>query len=177
MMAVCPANWSTKNRLRTWRFYLRCGHGCLCRSKDKLNAEALSSRRNIQKRLAEDIFDFVEDRGIAVGGLVFHFESGAELLDQFALIAGELDWRQHADVIIQITFAAAARIGQSSAFDAKHGAALRAFWNFQLLFSVQSRHLQFGAQGRLSDAQRNRAIQVRSAPFEERMLFDFKHDV
>src|SRR5690242_1084064 len=142
MTAVCPANWSTKNRLRTRRFYLRCGHGCLCRrSKDELNREALSSRRKTQKRLAEDVFHFVEDGGVAVGRLVFHFESGAELLDQFALIACELGWRQHADVIIQITFAAAARIGQSPAFDAKHGAALRAFWNFQLLFPVQTRHL------------------------------------
>src|SRR5437016_14567165 len=138
---------------------------------------SLAIRRRKKWSLAEDVFDFVEDRGVTVRGLVFHLQRSPELLDQFALVARELCRRQDAHVIVQITFAAAARIGQSPAFDAKHGAALRAFWNFQLLFPIQPRHLQFRAESRLRDAQGNRAIQVRAATLEEGMLFDVEHYV
>src|SRR5258708_12984234 len=127
--------------------------------------------------LAENVFHLIEDRGVAVRGLVFHFHCGAELLDQFALVARELCGRQHTNVVVQIALAAAAGIGQSLALDAKHGAALRAFGDLQFFFPVQSRHLQFRAESRLRDAQGDRAIQVRAAPFEERMLFDLEHNV
>ena len=36
--------------------------------------------------LAEDIFDLIKDRRAALGRLVFHFERGAELLHQLALL-------------------------------------------------------------------------------------------
>src|SRR6266550_2173290 len=153
MTAVSPANCSTKNRLRTRRFYLR------------------------RRLLPEDVFHLIEDRGVAVRGLIVHLHCGAKLLDQFPLVTRELRWRHHPQVIIQIPFAASARIGQSLAFDAKYGAALRAFGNFQFFFPVQSRHLHFRAESGLRDAQGNRAIQVRAAPFEERMFFDFQHNV
>ena len=45
-------------------------------------------------KLAEDVFHFVEDRGVAVGGLIFHFQGGAELFEEFALLAGELRGRE-----------------------------------------------------------------------------------
>src|SRR6266849_1595471 len=80
--------------------------------------------------LPEDVFDFVEDRRVAVGGFIFHFERGAELLDQFALVTRELCRREHAYMVVQIAFAAAARIGQSPSLEAKDRAALRAFGNF-----------------------------------------------
>src|SRR6266403_1782217 len=141
MTAVSPANCPTKNRLRTRRFYL--------------------SRR----LLPEDVFYLIEDRGVAVRGLIVHLHCGTKLLDQFPLVTRELRWRHHTHVVVQIAFATPARIGQSLAFDAKHGAALRAFGNLQFFFRVQSRHLQFRTESRLGDAQGNRAIQVRAAPF------------
>src|SRR6266550_7604185 len=153
MTAVSPANCSTKNRLRTRRFYLR------------------------RRLLPEDVFHLIEDRGVAVRGLIVHLHCGAKLLDQFPLVTRELRWRHHTHVVVQIAFATPARIGQPLAFDAKHGAALRAFWNLQFFFRVQSRHLQFRTESRLGDAQGNRAIQVRAAPFEERMFSDFQHNV
>src|SRR6266403_2972773 len=153
MTAVSPANCPTKNRLRTRRFYL--------------------SRR----LLPEDVFYLIEDRGVAVRGLIIYLHCGTKLLDQFPLVTRELRWRHHTHVVVQIAFATPARIGQSLAFDAKHGAALRAFGNLQFFFRVQSRHLQFRTESRLGDAQGNRAIQVRAAPFEERMFFDFQHNV
>src|SRR6266851_5336796 len=58
--------------------------------------------------LAENVFHLIEDRGVAVRGLVFHFHCGAELLDQFALVARELCWRQHTNVVVQIALVAAA---------------------------------------------------------------------
>ena len=80
--------------------------------------------------LAEDVFDFVEDSGIAVGGLVFDFHSGAELFEKLALLARELRGREDADVIVEIAFAAAARVGEAFALDAEDGAALRGFGDF-----------------------------------------------
>src|SRR5437016_567159 len=154
MTAVAPAKCRTKNRLRTRRFYLR-------RSAS----------------LPEDILHFIEDRGVAVRGFVCHLQRGAELLDQFPLVTRKPRRRHHAHVIVQIAFAAAARVGQSPAFDAKYGPALRALGNLEFLFAVQSWHLQFRPESRLRDAQGYRAIQVRAAALEERMLFDFKHDV
>src|SRR5260370_34485036 len=127
--------------------------------------------------LHEDVFDFVEDGGIAVSGLVFHFHRGAKLLDQFALVARKLRGRHHSHMVVQIASPAAARISQPFAFETKHGAALRAFGNLQPLFPVQSRHLQFRTESRLRDAHGDGAIQVRAAPFEVRMLFDLEHDV
>src|SRR5204862_1439404 len=61
--------------------------------------------------------------------------------------------------------------------DAKHGATLGAFGNLKLLFSVQSRHLQFRTESGLRDAQGDGAVQVRAAAFEEEVLLDFEHDV
>src|SRR5215475_8054597 len=46
--------------------------------------------------LPENVFDFIEDRRPALGGLVFNFERCPELLDEFALLARELRWCQHA---------------------------------------------------------------------------------
>src|SRR5712691_1204403 len=127
--------------------------------------------------LAEDVFHLIEERGVAVRGLVFHFQGGAELLDQFALVARQLCWRQHTHVIVQIAFAAPARIGQSPALDAKNGAALRAFGNLQFFFPVQSRHRQLRTESSLRDAQGDGAIQIRAAAFEKRMFLNFEHDV
>ena len=61
--------------------------------------------------LPEDIFHFVKNRGIAVRGLVFDLNGIAQLFHQFALLARELRGRQHANVIIQVTLAASARVG------------------------------------------------------------------
>ena len=86
--------------------------------------------------LAEDVFYLVEDRGVALGRLVFYFQGRAELFDQLALFARELGGGQHADVIVQIAFAAAARVGESLGLEAEDRAALRALGNFQLFLAA-----------------------------------------
>src|SRR5260370_5353219 len=80
--------------------------------------------------LPEDVFYFVEERGVAVRGLVVHFQRGIELFHDLALLARQLGGRQHPHMIIKIAAAAAVRVGQSLALDAEYGAALRAFRNF-----------------------------------------------
>ena len=127
--------------------------------------------------LPEDVFDLVKDRGVAVGRLVVNSDRVAELFHQFALLARQFRGRHHQDVVVQIAFAAAPRIGKSLALDAKDRAALRAFRNFQFFFPVQSRHLQFRAKRRLRNAHGDSAIQIRAAPLEERMFLDFQHHV
>jgi len=108
--------------------------------------------------LAEDVFDLVEDRGAALGGFVFDFERGAELLDEFALLARELGGREHAQVIVQIAAAAAMRIRQAFSFDAKHRAALRAFGDLELLFPVQPGHRKLCTESGLRDADGDGAV-------------------
>src|SRR3979490_984072 len=141
MTALSPANCSTKNLLRTLRFYLR------------------------KRRLPEDVFYFIEDGGVAVRGPVFRLHRGAQLLDQFPLVARKLCRRHHPHVIVQISLAAAARISQSLSLDPKNSAALCAFGNLELFLPVQPRNLQFRAKSRLGDAYRDGAIQARAAPF------------
>jgi len=85
--------------------------------------------------LPEDVFDLVKDRGVAVGWLVVDSDRVAKLFHQFALLACELRRRQHADVIVQIAFAAATQVCKSPALDPKNGAALGAFGNLEFFFA------------------------------------------
>src|SRR5258705_10477654 len=80
-------------------------------------------------------------------------------------------------MVVQIALAAAARIGQPVTLDAEHRATLRALGNLQPLFGVQPWGRQVRAERRLSDAHRNRAIEIGSAPLEERMFLDVQHHV
>lgn len=127
--------------------------------------------------LAEDVFDFVEDGGIAVGGLVFHFERGAELFEELALLAGELSGSENANVIVEIAFAAAAWVGEAFSLDAENGAALRAFGDFELLVAIEAWDLELGAESGLRNAERNRAIEIGAATFKEGVLLDVKNHV
>src|SRR5208282_3974320 len=153
MTAVVPLNCSTKKRRRTRGFYSR-------------NAA-----------LAEDVFHFVEDGGIAVGGLVFDFQSGAELFEELALLARELRGREDTDMIVEIAFAAATRVGETFALDAEDGAALGGFGNFEFFFAVEAGDLQLGAQGSLRDAERDGAVKIGAAAFEKGMFFDVEDNV
>src|SRR5207249_4101056 len=153
MTARSPSNCSTKNRLRTVRFY---------RSK---------------QRLAEDVLDFVEDRGAALGGLIFDFERRAKLFHELALVARELRRCQHADVIVQVATATAVRVRQAFALDAKDRAALRAFGNLELFLAIQTGHLELRPKCGLRNANGYRAVQIRATPLEERMLLDVEYHV
>jgi hypothetical protein len=127
--------------------------------------------------LAEDVFDFVEDGGIAVSRFVLYFESGAELFQQFALLAREFRRREHADVIVEIALAAAARVCKPFALDAEHGAALGAFGNFEFFFPSQTGNLQLASESGLRDAKRNRAIKIGAAAFKEWMFLDVEDNI
>src|SRR2546422_7815498 len=88
------------------------------------------------RSLPEDVLYLIEKGRVPVRRLVFDFEGRAKLLHQLALVACEFGRRQNAHVIVQITLAAAARIGEAFALDTKYRAALRAFRNLQLFFPV-----------------------------------------
>src|SRR5712692_2340498 len=156
-------NCSTKKRRRTGRFYRRCKTGHLEWVRET--------------ELAKNVLDLVKNRGIAFGGLVFHFQGCAKLLHELALFPGEFNRREHADVIIQIAFAAAARVGHALSLVAEDRAALRAFGNLELFFAVEPGYLNLGAKRGLDKAQRNRAVQIGAAPFEESMLLHFEYNV
>src|SRR5690348_8824241 len=153
MTARSPAKCSTKNRLRTRGFYRRNG------------------------ALTENVFYLVEEGGIAVGRFVIHFQGGAELFKEFALLAREFRGRENAHMIVQVAFAAAARISETLALDAKNGAALGGFRNFELFLTVETRNLQLRAERCLRNAERNRAVKISAAPLEKGMLFHVEDNI
>src|SRR5271155_5764714 len=128
MTAVVPVNSSTKNRRRTLGSYRRNG------------------------ALAEDVFYLVENGGIAVRRLVLYFQRSAELFEELALLARELCWSEHADVIIEVALAATARVGETFAFETKDGTALCGFGDLKVFFAVEAGDLEFRAQSGLRDA-------------------------
>ena len=52
------------------------------------------------------------------------------MFEELTLLAREFRGREHADVIVKIALATAAWVGETSAFDAEDGAALRGFRDF-----------------------------------------------
>src|SRR5580704_6352019 len=153
MTAVVAVNSSTKNRRRTLGSYRRNG------------------------ALAEDVFYFVENGGIAVRRLVLHFYRSAELFEEPALLAREFCWRENADVIIEVALAATAGVGETFAFQAKDGAALCAFGDFKSFFAVEPRDLELRAKSGLRDAQRDGAVQISPAALKEGMFLDLEDHV
>ncbi len=127
--------------------------------------------------LAEDVFDFVEDGGVAVCRFIVDLQGGVELLHQLALFARELAWSEYAHMVVQVATAAAMRIGKAFALDAEDRTALRALRNLQPLFASKAGHLEFRTERSLRDAQRNCAVEVRAAPLKEGVLLHFENDV
>src|SRR5258706_6986070 len=85
---------------------------------------------------AGDVLAFIEQRGIALRGTVLDRKCRAELLEQAALLPGQLRRRHHVNIHVQIAFSSAMRIGQSFPFQSNDFARLCAFGNFDRLFSV-----------------------------------------
>src|SRR5271169_5991112 len=88
--------------------------------------------------LAEDVFHFVEDGGVAVGGLIVHLQRSVELLHELALLARELAGGEDAHMIVEIAATAAMWIGKALALDAKDRATLRTFGNLEPLFAREA---------------------------------------
>jgi hypothetical protein len=61
--------------------------------------------------------------------------------------------------------------------DTKRGSRLRAFGNFQLVFSLQRRNHNLRAQGSLRKRNRNHAVQVVALTLKEGVLFDVQDNV
>ena len=52
------------------------------------------------------------------------------MFEEFALLARKLRRRKNADVIVEVTLAATARVGKTLALNTEDGAALRGFRDF-----------------------------------------------
>ena len=72
-------------------------------------------------------FTFSKNDELRSAGRFSTASSLAQLLQQAPLFAGELARRDHADIDVEIAFAAAVRIGQALALQADNRAGLRAF--------------------------------------------------
>src|SRR5258708_7195453 len=128
-------------------------------------------------KLAEDVFDFVKERGIAVGGLVVDFQRGVKLLYNLALLASQLRRRQHTHMIIKIAAPSAMRIGQALALDTEHRSALPTFRNLLPLSPGEAGELEIGAQRSLRNAERNRADKISAAPLKEGVFLHLEHNI
>jgi len=94
-------------------------HGCYLAMKQPIGSAGIppaegAFRRALAGRmpaLPEDVFDFVKEGGVSVGGLVVHFQRGVKLLHDLPLLARQLCGRQHTYMIVKIAAAAAMRVG------------------------------------------------------------------
>src|ERR1700733_6202219 len=127
-----------------------------------------------RRHLPKNILSLIEERRIPLRRLVLHFQRLPELLQQPPLLARHLRRNHHADADVQIA-APAVRIRQAFTLLAENLPRLRAFWNFQLFFALQRLHFDLVAQRRLRKTDGNLADQIRSTPFEERVLLHFQN--
>src|SRR5437763_918441 len=93
-----------------------------------------------------------------------------QLLQQLALVLGELHRRLHRDVAIEV-----AGVGRTHALDALAAQAellarLRAFGDVDRRLAIERRHVDLSAQRRARDAHRDHAVQVVAVPLEDRVL-------
>src|SRR5262249_14740411 len=118
--------------------------------------------------LGEIVAKFFEEI-LAPGADLLVLDLG-ELAEQFLLagrqVAGRLD-----DAPRQLVApATAADVGHAPAPEPEDVAALAAARDLRAVAAVERRHVDFGAQGRLGEADRHLAVQIIAPPLEERMF-------
>ncbi len=86
--------------------------------------------------LAEDVFYFVEEAGGALGGLVLNLHGLPELVEQLALLAGELGREHHTNIHVEVA-AASVRVGQPLALDAENLPRLSSFGDLQVVLALE----------------------------------------
>ena len=126
-------------------------------------------------RLREDVLHLAED-GSALR-LVLHLCDALKFLKQFALSFGEFSRRLHPNFDKQNPFAVAVQHGNAFAAQLEYGSRLRAFGDFQRLFSLKRWDLYFRADRGLSEGDRNHAVQIITLPIKEGMLLHTQHQV
>src|SRR5205085_1886499 len=100
-----------------------------------------------------------------------------ELLEQMALLLGELLWYLHLHGREEIAAAVAVDIRQSLAAESKRGAGLRAFRHFHPLVPVEGRNGNVASEGKRGEIHRNLAEQVDAVAPEELVLADVNHHI
>src|ERR1700724_359253 len=108
---------------------------------------------------------------------VFHRRQFSQFGQQFALAFAQLPRRLYSYLDEKIAFAVSIEYWHSFIPDAKRCSRLRAFGNFQLMFSLQRRNHNLGAQGSLRKRDRNHAVQVVALALKEGVLLDVQDNV
>jgi hypothetical protein len=134
-------------------------------------------RRYSKSASGEDVFDFVEERGVAFDGAVFDFDDAVQLLEERLLFSRELGRNDDAHVDVEVAFAAVG-IGQAFAFAAEKSAGLRAFGNGELfVFAADGGNENFGAESGLRNGDGDVAIEIGAAALEVGMVLHFEENV
>ena len=89
---------------------------------------------------------------------------------------GELDWRFHRDVAVQVARETRANAFKAFATQAELLVVLGAFWNVNGRLACERRHANFPAQCGGSDADGYRAVQVVAITFKDVVLLDANLD-
>ena len=108
---------------------------------------------------------------------VFHRRQFREFGQQFALAFPQFPRRLYSYLNEKIAFAVPIEHWHAFVPDAKRGSRLRAFGNFQPVFSLQRRNHNLRAQSSLRKRNRNHAVQVVALTLKEGMLFDVQDDI
>src|SRR5690606_21102579 len=114
----------------------------------------------------------VEERGRTrrMALAVLAGEGGLELLQQLALLGGQVDRGLDHDPAVQVTRRAAAHRTHALATQAEGLAGLGLGGDADFRFATEGRHVDHIAQRRLRDADRHFAVQVVAIAVEDRML-------
>src|SRR5574343_1134040 len=128
--------------------------------------------------LLEQVLDPVRPAlGIRRVALAAVLEALVEVLEQLALVLGELDRRLHGDVAVQVARVAGAHALDALAAQAEGLAVLRALWQVDLGLAAERRDLDGAAQRRGRHAHGHGAVQVVAVALEDVVLLDADLDV
>src|SRR6266566_3004402 len=133
----------------------------------------VADQRFPAKLSAEDVADFI-NQTFVFQILVLHVR---ELLEQAPLFSGQTGGRYNCNRDEKITTAPAAQHRHPLALQAKHRSGLRAYGNFQRLFTVESFYRNLGAQGSLCESDRDRGVKIASLAFELFVLCYVNNDI
>jgi hypothetical protein len=108
---------------------------------------------------------------------VFHRRQFCEFGQQFALAFSQFPGCLYSHLNEKIAFAVPIEHRHAFVPDPKRGSRLRAFGDFQLVFSLQRRNHDLRAQGSLWERNRDHAVQVVALALEEGVLFDVQDNI
>ena len=129
----------------------------------------------VLQALPEEIPHFLEN-GLLVRG-IFRGKRFAQLFEKPALFTCELFGHLDVEMNVHISASPAVQVRHSEISQAELRSRLSTFRDADLLRTVEGLDLDFGAEHRLRNVDRQSAMQIGFAPLEDRMILHLHDDI